>query len=372
MKWETFCQKVESLEKESYAICERLFRRDVVVIPAGRFYRLSIESLSQWDIDVQYVVDRKPHLSDGANPWFFMDREYVAEKEDTFVKAYGNSVNYIITSRPHRYEIENQLLTMGIEKDNIFYMPIRLGNLVPRSVFKRRHIIKKSFDDINSASMMLEDEQSRDQLWDLLSFFYANAPVWKEQVFSEEYFNTPYIQLGEKEVFVDAGVFDGETSLRFAELCPTYEAIYGIEANPYNMDMIYSKTAGLRDIHLYNNALCNEETLLTFSQKNVGIEGAHLTSDGEISVTGMRGDSLNIIPTFIKLDIEGAEYDALNGFNNTIASYQPKLAVSVYHSLEDHWRLISLVKHMYSGYKLFLKHHYGYEDLYGTILYATK
>lgn len=92
--------------------------------------------------------------------------------------------------------------------------------------------------------------------------------------------------------------------------------------------------------------------------------------DDEYQQENKRGDSLNIAPTFIKLDVEGAEYDALMGFQHTIRRYRPKMAVSVYHSLEDHWRLIQTVKDICPDYCLYLKHHYGYEDLYGTILYA--
>ena len=58
------------------------------------------------------------------------------------------------------------------------------------------------------------------------------------------------------------------------------------------------------------------------------------------------------------------------GFMETIKRYKPKMAISVYHSLEDHWRLIELIKSITPDYQLYLRHHYGYEDLYGTILYA--
>ena len=247
-------------------------------------------------------------------------------------------------------------------------MPVRMGVLVPRSPFRRRFDIFNSFDEIPTAADLLEDEGSREQLWEILTIFCANAPVWIENLPSEEYFNTPYIKLGKNEVFVDAGMYDGKTSVRFAELYPDYKDIYGIEANPDKIDDIKRNLEGYRDMHIYSKALCDKDMELRFKS---GYEGARLSEDGDIIVNGLIGDDLEIEPTFMKFDIEGAEYDALNGFSRTIQRYKPKLAISAYHSLEDHWRLIPLVKNLCPDYKLYLKHHYGYEDMYGTILYAV-
>ena len=371
MDFELFKMQVAKLENESYEKCERLLSKKIAVVPAGRFYRLSIVSLKRWSIDVDYVIDSKPWCSKGNTPWRFNEREYFAEERSAFVKVYGNSVNYVITSRPYRFEIEKQLLDEGIKPDNIFYMPIRLGKLVPSSCFIRKQIIDKEFEKIQKASSLLFDDESRKQLWELLTFFYADAPIWIEKRPSEEYFNNGFWELGDDEVFFDAGMYDGMTSIRFAELCPNYKTIYGVEANPSNIKMINERLSGYRNVNIYNNALCNEESSLRFSTEGVGSEGARLKDNGDIEVKGLRGDSLNIKPTFIKFDIEGAEFDALCGFEKTIKTYKPKMAVSVYHSLQDHWRLISKINEFCPEYKMRLVHHYGYEDLYGTILYAS-
>ncbi len=367
----TFEQRIRDLESESYAVCERLLSKKIVILPAGRAHRLAIVELSHFDIWADFLADKNPKTSRGGTGcWSFHDRQYTAEQTDQVIARYGNTVNYMITSRPFWTEIKNYLLESGINNENIFSAPTRMGALVPGTSFKRRFEIWRSFDEIMKSADLLEDDVSRMELWDLLSVFCVNAPVWHETEPSEEYFNTPYLSLGENEVFVDAGMYDGMTSRRFAKLCPTYKYIYGIEANPQNMDQIYRNLEGYRDVHIKNNALCNSEMMLKFSAKGVGIEGARLLEKGEMEVKGIRGDSLNIAPTFIKLDVEGAEYDALMGFQHTIRKYRPKMAVSVYHSLEDHWRLIQTVKDICPDYCLYLKHHYGYEDLYGTILYA--
>ena len=73
-------------------------------------------------------------------------------------------------------------------------------------------------------------------------------------------------------------------------------------------------------------------------------------------------------PTFIKMDIEGAEVEALKGAKKTISKSHPYLAICVYHSLSDIWEIPLLIKSFYSGYKLYLRN-YNYMGL-ETVLYA--
>ncbi len=372
MEQNEFIEKVNTIELKSKNIVRELISKPIVLLPAGYFSKLSIMYLKMWDIEVDYVADNSPNDSRwGRKIWKYSGRDYSVESVADILNTYGDKVNYIITSRPNRRAIQKQLVDGGVDEKSIFYMPARLGDLVPKNSFMRRCVIENDFDRIKYASEQLEDDDSRNQFWELLSIFYANAPVWIEKPSSEEYFQTPYLKFEDDEVFVDAGMFDGNTSLRFTEVCPNFKAIYGIEANPFNLETIYKNLSGIDNVTILNNALCNTDIMLGFSQEGKGPEGARIVDGGEISVKGLRGDDLDIQPTFIKFDIEGAEYDALLGFRKTIEKYKPNMAISVYHSLEDHWRIILLVKEICPDYKLYLEHHYGYEDLYGTILYAT-
>jgi FkbM family methyltransferase len=55
---------------------------------------------------------------------------------------------------------------------------------------------------------------------------------------------------------------------------------------------------------------------------------------------------------FIKMDIEGAEQNALIGGKNTIAKFHPRLAMSAYHA-DDHPVVIpKLIKEAWSGYRM--------------------
>lgn len=72
--------------------------------------------------------------------------------------------------------------------------------------------------------------------------------------------------------------------------------------------------------------------------------------------------------TFLKMDIEGAELEALCGAKKLIESQKPRLAVSIYHKREDIWTLPKYILEICPDYKFFLRH-YSFGD-YDTVLYA--
>jgi hypothetical protein len=76
----------------------------------------------------------------------------------------------------------------------------------------------------------------------------------------------------------------------------------------------------------------------------------------------------DLCTTLIKMDIEGAEPNALEGAINTIKSRKPRLAISVYHDFRHLWQIPLLITSMVPEYKIYLRHHTSLE--YETVCYA--
>ncbi len=60
---------------------------------------------------------------------------------------------------------------------------------------------------------------------------------------------------------------------------------------------------------------------------------------------------------FIKMDVEGAEPDAILGAQGVIREFKPRLAVSIYHHPDHFWSLPLLIKQSNPEYRLSFGHH---------------
>ncbi|WP_442857226.1 FkbM family methyltransferase [Butyrivibrio sp. INlla18] len=73
--------------------------------------------------------------------------------------------------------------------------------------------------------------------------------------------------------------------------------------------------------------------------------------------------------TFIKMDIEGAEKNAILGAAHIIKKNKPKLVICIYHSDGDMMNIQLVIHEMVPEYKLYVRHHSNsYPE---TVLYVT-
>jgi FkbM family methyltransferase len=72
---------------------------------------------------------------------------------------------------------------------------------------------------------------------------------------------------------------------------------------------------------------------------------------------------------FIKMDIEGSELSALRGSEETLKRFRPKLAISVYHQLEDFWNIPQYLDSLDLGYRFHLRHFTIHAE--ETVLFAV-
>ena len=137
--------------------------------------------------------------------------------------------------------------------------------------------------------------------------------------------------------------------------------VYAIEPDGQSCDLLKKKYADRSQVVLCPYALWNVEEQLSFSGNQATPSASRLELDGDGNrgqITAIPLDSvMTEVPTLIKMDIEGAEYNALLGAERTIRESHPKLAICVYHSLEDYIRIPLLIQSFYDGYRFYFRHH---------------
>ena len=71
---------------------------------------------------------------------------------------------------------------------------------------------------------------------------------------------------------------------------------------------------------------------------------------------------------FIKMDIEGAEPYALEGARDTIIKHKPKLAIAIYHSMNDFINIPLWILNLNLGYRIYMGHYTIHEE--ETVIFA--
>jgi FkbM family methyltransferase len=198
----------------------------------------------------------------------------------------------------------------------------------------------------------------------------ALAPVMEQGRFHQGlYHPADLFELGDNEVYVDAGAYDGDSIRWFKErVAGHYQRIVAFEPDPKTYARLKENFASDDRVEAINAGLHREKAALRF--RNDASRGAIFTEDGETSIDVVSLDEVlaGKRASYIKMNIEGAEIDALHGARKTIARWLPKLAISVYHRPSDLWRIPQLVRQLSPRYELYLRQHDG--GVIETVLYA--
>jgi FkbM family methyltransferase len=175
--------------------------------------------------------------------------------------------------------------------------------------------------------------------------------------------------LGENEIYVDAGAYDGDSVRRFIErVNGRYERILAFEPDPKTYQRLKESFTNEPRVQAFNAGLHQHKAVLRF--RNDSTRGAIFTDEGESSIEVVSLDEVlaGASVSYIKMNIEGAEIDALHGARGAIERWTPKLAISVYHRASDLWRIPQLVREFSPAYDLYLRQHDG--GVIETVLYA--
>lgn len=238
-----------------------------------------------------------------------------------------------------------------------------------RRILKQKECIEK----IVQAYLLLQDEESQD-------IFYQNLEAHLYNDYSKANYNKGLVQYfspglilkkGHKR-FVDCGAYIGDTVEKAVEYGPI-EEYYGFEPDAYNFEelsLTMDKVVNhVQSAILFPCACSSTNGYQFFAERGSG--NSSLSEKGTVRVQTVRLDDVlkKVLPTMIKMDIEGAELDALEGSQRIIKECTPDLAICVYHKLTDLWDIILFLHKLVPEYQFYLRCHFGFT--LETVLYAT-
>lgn len=282
--------------------------------------------------------------------------------------------NLIVLEQNHKNNYQNFV--------NYFSQFTFWGRLLPKEnvyeVLERRvTVLKEHVQDFVWLYGKFVDYRSKKTLWAILKNWITmeTEPLSNVKEHSEQYFDLDIIGSGQDEVIADLGAYTGDTFQTFIDTYgETYKRYYCYEISPEPAAMLRRNTRKYQNVVICQKAAGSEDKMMSLKENS--FDSGNSLSESEMS------DSHNLVRmvaidediseplTFIKMDIEGAEADALKGCRRQITENHPKLAISVYHGYDDLWRLPRMIDEIAPGYRFYLRYYGG--DLIPTeiVLYA--
>lgn len=275
---------------------------------------------------------------------------------------------------PTLQDVSTELSSLGFE--NVFTVMNWFKFCSKVDIEKCRNIFKSAEMDIQKVYNLLADEKSKYVYEKVVEYRLTNdSKIFYDirQLGYKQYFPVGEIfEPDENEVFIDAGCLNAATIKDLKDWTnDSYKKVYAFE--PSSLDKIIVdeniEFFGYR-AESVEAGLFSHNGEISFDVANCGASKISDEGDSTIKVvtldTFMEGKDDKV--TFIKMDIEGAEMDALAGAEQIICRDHPKLAISIYHKITDLWEIPLWIHEKCPGYKFYVRHHSVVNG--ETVLYA--
>lgn len=357
------------------ALYEHLQRgKEIVLFGAGNLGRQIAEVLLQAGVNVVCFCDNQRAL------WESTIKSIFVLSPDEAVSRYGASAFFIVAIwHPCRtsdvLNATEQLRSLGAMQVTPFsFLLERFPVLLPRMFWSPADQIISHAEDIEHLFDFLADDVSKQCLLNALRlrlFHDFNAANHVSD--GRQYFPHDLYRLGDDEVFVDCGAFDGDSLADFiAESGGKFHKVIAFEADPRNFEKLRTRAANSGYSHLIDTRDCAvgaHDGAVRFAAE--GVAAASVCETGGIEVCCTKLDTAldSEHPTIIKMDIEGDEAEALSGVGAKIKNDNPILAICVYHRPEDLWRLPAQMHALMPESRPFMRSHCA--DGFDLVSYAV-
>lgn len=332
------------VERQRQSLIHMWENRPIILYGAGTLSTLVMENLEKYGVKIEGFADTfrsGTHKTTGL--------PIITAQE---LKEHYNDAIVVITSELHGPSIMNTLKEIEYSGEIYTFDELLSFYTIPYEEFEP-HIsgyewIYEYYSDDISKQIVLDSIKTR------ILGTQMNPSS------NPQYFEPKLCPLTDHEVFVDGGCFIGDTAEEFIrQVQGRYTHIYGFEPDENNLKKALANLSPYENIDVSLGGLWNKTNVVRFVSGEFGNSRFSEEGDTIINTFGIDDFFADKIdrPTFIKMDIEGAERFALDGATQTLKEERPKLAICVYHSIQDMYDLPQRILYHNPNYKLSLRHY---------------
>jgi FkbM family methyltransferase len=292
---------------------------------------------------------------------------------------YGKQAVFFITIRNERHwyrETFEQLTGLGCAAIS---SAAPLGwrfpdKLLPFLLYDLPHKLYTQAEQVLLAAQLWQDAASRAEYLVQIRLRALGDALGLAQPTQESYFLDGIFDVRPGDIVLDCGAFNGDTIQSILARQPKVGRLEAVEADSNSFAKLQSYVATLeaglqQRIHLHQCAIGSHRGTVRF--EDTGTVGSKVSETGGAVVDLVPIDELCATQpvSMIKMDIEGAEYDALMGARKVIQHDHPILAICVYHVQQDLWRVPLFIRALFPEYRMYLRTYCG--DGLQTVAYAV-
>ena len=292
------------------------------------------------------------------------------------VKTYGDTTCFVVTIYQGA-SVRHQLANLGCQRIAHFAALVwkYADTFIPQSGLDLPHRMVAQIESIRKCYAALADDVSKTELCEQLRWRYwlENTPLSTPDDSRDTYFPMDLLSPIAGEIFVDCGGFDGDTIRSFNEHWKgAFRHIFALEPDPANRAALSANIDAMgisSRVTVMPYAVGSSSGPVSFSITSSA--ASHVTASEHVAtVESRRLDDLewHVTPTYIKMDIESAEPDAIAGASQLLKRYRPVLAVCTYHRSEHLWQVPNLIRSIVPEYNIFLRRYA--EDCWEGVCYA--
>ena len=237
------------------------------------------------------------------------------------------------------------------------------------TIFNREYL-EKHLEELKNIRDMLFDEESKRVFDNMILFHFTGELHYLfDSESTRETALTDILKLTDKEDMLDLGAYRGDTIEELISLTGGYSSVLSLEPDKKSFDKLCNYLSGKENTQALPYAVWNCEKELVFS--GGGGRQSTLSENGKYTVQAVAVDSITNDRkiTYVKMDVEGVEKEAIQGMQVLMKAQKPKLSIACYHRTEDLCTLIPLIKSINPQYKIHLRHH-PYIPFWDTNLYC--
>ena len=358
-------ESVAERERTAHDKLTKSFKNRLILFGTGKLGRRTLKGLREVGIEPLAFCDNNSVI------WGSDIEGLKVLSPEKAVREFGANSAFVVTiwndTLGHPFnEVEEQLQSYG-SCTVVPFLPLYWkyhGQFLPYFSLDRPSKILAAREEIMHMMLLIKDSESRSSFFNnIKSRFSGELGIIPGPIDKCIQFRNEFLKANKEEVFVDAGAYTGDTLKLVLESPPfEFREFIALEPDPQNFTrlqkLISTFDEKLRSkITTFPIAAGSYNGEISFDGS--GTEQARISLSGHIKAKCRRLDDLlgKRGVTFIKMDIEGAELDALESASDIIKNQSPILAVSVYHQIDHLWRILYLINSIKKGYAFFFRSH---------------